>query len=228
MSTSRFVLVMVGIASLTLLPGPWACADSTADLATLIADQPTAPALQPPAALAPEQSPRGRGAGTAAPADDKGPPLPFQTIEGYGGGGITPFAYLVNPGKEELLLGKPATALTYIDARREDLDAVTASETLFGRLEFSYGGDRLGLGTLPADIRTATHTAIDEDSVLAAKLQLPAPAVEGERLPAGIKAPAITAGVSLKYNADISNINRELGGPERHRLSTRFRAWTSP
>ena len=91
--------------------------------------------------------------------DDKGPPLPFQTIEGYGGGGITPFAYLVNPGKEECLWGKPATALTFIDARQKDLFAVTASETLFARIELSYGGDRLGLGTLPADIRTSTGSA---------------------------------------------------------------------
>ncbi|MHC4985272.1 MAG: hypothetical protein ACYTFO_03860, partial [Planctomycetota bacterium] len=30
----------------------------------------------------------------------KGPPLPLHCIEGYGGGAITPVAYLVNPGAE--------------------------------------------------------------------------------------------------------------------------------
>jgi len=29
----------------------------------------------------------------------KGPPLPFHTIEGYGGGALTPMAYLVNPAR---------------------------------------------------------------------------------------------------------------------------------
>ncbi len=205
MSTSRFVLVMVGIASLTLLPGPWACADSTADLATLIADQPTAPALQPPAAPAPAPAP-------AAPADDKGPPLPFQTIEGYGGGGITPFAYLVNPGKDDCFWGKPATALTFINARQKDLFAVTASETLFGRLELSYGGDRLGLGTLPAEVKAYTPYTVEEDSVWLQNFNFRLLLWKENDCLFGIKAPAITAGVSLKFNSDIANINRELNG----------------
>ena len=205
MSTSRFVLVMVGIASLTLLPGPWACADSTADLATLIADQPTAPALQPPAAPAPAPAP-------AAPADDKGPPLPFQTIEGYGGGGITPFAYLVNPGKDDCFWGKPATALTFINARQKDLFAVTASETLFGRLELSYGGNRLGLGTLPAEVKAYTPYTVEEDSVWLQNFNFRLLLWKENDCLFGIKAPAITAGVSLKFNSDIANINRELNG----------------
>ena len=38
----------------------------------------------------------------ARPASfEKGPPLPFHTIEGYGGGAITPMAYLVNAGPKK-------------------------------------------------------------------------------------------------------------------------------
>ena len=43
----------------------------------------------------------------AAPPE-KAPPLPVHTIEGVGGGGITPMAYLVNPGDECHVFGKPA------------------------------------------------------------------------------------------------------------------------
>ncbi len=181
-----------------------------ADLATLVAGQPTTPTLEQPTAPPPAQPAAAPAA--AAPADDKGPPLPFQTIEGYGGGGITPFAYLVNPGKEECLWGKPATAMTFIDARQKDLFAVTASETLFARVELSYGGDRLGLGTLPAAIKTSTGIGIEEDSVWLQNFNFRALLWKENDCLLGIKAPAITAGVSLKFNSDISNINKELNG----------------
>ena len=92
--------------------------------------------------------------------------MPFHTIEGYGGGAITPFAYLVNPGKEECLWGKPAGALSYVKSgARRIWAAITLSETLFARLELSFGGDRLGLGTSPGDINQFAHVAIEENDV---------------------------------------------------------------
>ena len=48
----------------------------------------------------------------AAAAPEEPPPLPFHSIEGVGGGAITPMAYLVNPGDECHVFGKPAVALT--------------------------------------------------------------------------------------------------------------------
>jgi hypothetical protein len=202
---------MVCAALLTLLPGPRAWAQTSGGLDAVSAIQTAATVASDGTAAAPAPA-----QAAAAPADDKGPPLPFQTIEGYGGGGITPFAYLVNPGPEECLWGKPATALTYIDARQKDLFAVTASETLFGRLELSYGGDRLGLGTLPADIAAfgqrnhIPNFGIEEDSVWLQNFNFRALLWKENDCLLGIKAPAITAGVSLKFNSDISNINREL------------------
>ena len=42
------------------------------------------------------------------PAAKSGPPLPVHTTEGYGGGAITPTAYLVNPGPKGQVFGLPA------------------------------------------------------------------------------------------------------------------------
>jgi hypothetical protein len=149
---------------------------------------------------------------TPPPADDKAPPLPFHTIEGYGGGGITPFAYLVNPGEEGCLWGKPAAALTFVNARQKDLAAVTLSETLFGRVELGYGADRLGLGTLPGDIVNAGGPVLGESAVWLYNFNVRTLLVKENDCLFGVKAPAITAGIHFKYNADIENINRELGG----------------
>jgi hypothetical protein len=187
---------MIGAAAVALLFAVRAWAEE--------ADQP-APTPDQPAAAAPEQP-------AAPPADDKGPPLPFHTIEGYGGGGITPFAYLVNPGKEDCLWGKPAGALTYVNARQKDLAAITVSETLFARVELSYGGDRLGLGTLPADIARFTPLSIEENDVWLHNFNIRALLVKENDCLLGFKAPAITAGVQFKYNSDIEHINQELHG----------------
>jgi hypothetical protein len=176
-------------------------------LATLAADQQAAPALQQQAAPAPAPAP---AQPAPPPTDDKGPPLPFQTIEGEGGGGITPFAYLVNPGPEECFWGKPATALTFIDARQKDIEAITASETLFARVELSFGGDRLGLGTLPADIAAHTPWTIRETSLWLDNFNIRTLLWKENDCLFGFEAPAITAGVTLKYNSDISTINQEL------------------
>jgi hypothetical protein len=150
----------------------------------------------------------------APPANEKGPPLPFHTIEGYGGGAITPFAYLVNPGKEDCLFGKPAGALSFVNAREKDLAAITVSETLFGRVELSYGGDRLGLGTLPADIDNFSHHAlsIEENDAWVHNFNVRGLLIKENDCILGFKAPAVTAGVHFKYNSEISHINDELGG----------------
>ena len=43
------------------------------------------------------------------------PPLPVHTVEGVGGGAITPMAYLVNPEPEGAVFGKPSVGLTYVN-----------------------------------------------------------------------------------------------------------------
>jgi hypothetical protein len=144
------------------------------------------------------------------PAASKGPPLPFHTIEGPGGGAITPMAYLVNAGPDDKIFGLPSVAFSNVEMGRKNLQALTISETLFGRLELSYGLDRLGLGTLPYDIRHATGVDIDRDDVLMhnfnARLQL-----VKENSFDQPWVPAVTGGVEFKYNEGISNINDRLG-----------------
>ena len=115
-------------------------------LAVEYAEQ-AAPQDQPPAAQAapPEKPP--------APPE-KAPPLPFITVNGVGGGAITPMAYLVNPTPAEpgCFLGKPSVALTLINAGRKSLEGVGVTETLFERVELGYSCDRLGVGDLEAAI----------------------------------------------------------------------------
>jgi hypothetical protein len=65
-------------------------------------------------------------------------------------------ACLVNPGEEGSVWGKRAVAFSSVVLGRKNLQALTLTETLFGRLGLGYGVDRLGLGTLPDDIDDAT------------------------------------------------------------------------
>lgn len=141
------------------------------------------------------------------------PPLPFHTIEGYGGGAITPMAYLVNPGPECRVFGKPSVAMTFGNLGEKQLSALTITETLYERIELGYGGDRLSLGNLPTDVQATTGLNINcgghvwlhnfNTRVLVVK--------EGTDF-GGLSLPAITAGAHVKVNNGISGINQCLGG----------------
>jgi len=146
----------------------------------------------------------------AAPADP--PPLPFHTIEGYGGGAITPLAYLVNPGDLCHVFGKPAFAMSYVNAGRKNLDALTVTETGGQKIEFGYGADRFGLGSLPSDIRDATGVDIDHNDVWLHTFNVRGLLVKENTCLGGFATPAITAGVHFKYNSGIADINSRLGG----------------
>jgi len=134
------------------------------------------------------------------------PPLPFHTVEGYGGGAITPTAYLVNPAPEGSVWGKPAVAFSSVVLGHKNLQALTITETLFGRLELGYGLDRLGLGTLPDDIEDATTVDIDRDDVWLHNFNARFLLLKEAKLP------ALTAGVHLKVNDGIEDIDDTLGG----------------
>ena len=149
---------------------------------------------------------------TVRGADDP-PPLPFHGIDGVGGGAITPMAYLVNPATDGRWWGKPAVAFSYVNLGTKNLDAITVSETLFGRVELSYGADRLFFGSLPSLI----HGETDMNMGCASEwlhsfnvryLILP----ENEYSLLGVPLPAVTAGVSFKYNDGIKNIDQRLNG----------------
>ena len=139
----------------------------------------------------------------------KPPPLPFHTIEGVGGGAITPMAYLVNPAPNGQPLGLPAVAFDAIGLGEKNLQAFMLTETLFGRVELGYGADRLGLGTLPDAIRSATGIDIKRDEVWlhsfnARLLALPEGSLD-------LPLPALTVGGQFKLNDGINTINNRLG-----------------
>lgn len=142
---------------------------------------------------------------------DEGPPLPFHTIEGYGGGAITPMAYLVNPPKKNSWFGLPAAAFSNVMMGQKNLQAFTFTENILGRIELGYGLDRLGLGTLPGDIKSATTIDIGRDDVWMHNFNLRGLLLEENSF--GTKwLPALTAGAHFKVNDGIASINNRLGG----------------
>jgi hypothetical protein len=165
-----------------------------------------APSTQPAAAAQP----------ATPPPPEKGPPLPFITIEGAGGGAFTPMAYLVNPAGECEVWGKPSVAYDYIGLGRKNLDALMVTENLLGRIEFGFAADRLGLGTLPYDINRTLATdpadlPINNSDVWLYNFSTRFLMVK-ENSNDLQWLPAVTFGADIKYNADIANINHELGG----------------
>ena len=190
----------IAIALTLALPTLAALAQSPADKATdapanaQVTDDSVAPAAGQPkdawldrsAELAAKQD------AAAKPPDPPAPPLPFHTIEGYGGGSITPMAYLVNPGPKGSIFGLPSAAFSNVVMGRKNLQAFTLTETLFGRLELGYGLDRFGVGTLDDDIRSATGVDIRRDEVWLHNFNLRGLLLEENSF--GLPLPAITLG----------------------------------
>ena len=146
----------------------------------------------------------------AATAQAAPPPLPFHTIEGYGGGAITPIAYLVNPAADDGVFGLPSAAVSYVTAGEKNLLALTVTETLWGRVELGYGYEKFGIGTLDDDILAATTVDIKRDNVT---LQIANARVLVIKENTGGKwVPAITVGAHLKKNTGITEIDDRLGG----------------
>jgi hypothetical protein len=141
----------------------------------------------------------------------KGPPLPFHTIEGMGGGAITPMAYLVNPAPEGTIFGKPAVAASYVGLGSKNLDALTITENFGGRVEFGFAADRLGLGTLPGAIERNTGVDIGRSDVWLYNFNLRGLLVK-ENANDNDLIPAVTIGASFKTNDGIRDMNRRLGG----------------
>lgn len=146
----------------------------------------------------------------AKPEPEEGPPLPLHTIEGTGGLVLTPTAYLVNPGFD-LSLGKPSVSAQAVWVGHKDMQNLAATWTLWERVELGYAVNRLGLDDFPRDVRAATGLDIDTNDVYLHHLNARVNLVrEGEWDMSWM--PAVTAGVHYKYNADIYEIDRDLGG----------------
>jgi len=146
-----------------------------------------------------------------ATAPTKGPPLPFHSIEGYSGGAITPMAYFANPPLGGAIFGLPSASISYVNLGQKDLEAASITENIANRFELGFAVDRVGLGDLGKDIKTATSVNVDTDQIFIYNLNgrfniLPENSFDAKWLP------AITAGVNFKYNDGIKNVNDRLGG----------------
>jgi hypothetical protein len=152
-------------------------------------------------------------AATPAPAKaDKPAPLPLHQIEGNGGIFSTLSAYIVNPPRDGEPVGRPSVGFSFVDiGHGQNLEALTLTESPWKRLELGFGWNNLDLGDLPLAIKDATTVSITRQEVQLynanARLQL---FKEGEFDQKWI--PALTAGVHLKHNDGISQINSDLGG----------------
>lgn len=150
----------------------------------------------------------------AAPAQEEpaDSPFPLHTIEGVGGLVLTPVAYLVNPGPDGAVCGKPAFSVQYVMIGDRDLQVVTASCTLWQRLELSYAFNRLALNDLDKDVRAA-FPGVD---ITANEVYLHHFNARLNLIPEGAGdmswVPAVTAGVHYKYNNDTDGLDRDLGG----------------
>lgn len=146
-----------------------------------------------------------------AQEEEKGPPLPFITIEGAGGGAITPMAYLVNPAHEGDLFGKPSIAADVIGLNGKNLTTAMMTENIGGRLELGFAADDLSLGGLPGTIHDNTGVEIGRSDVWLYNFSLRGLAIK-ENADDHEWMPAITVGADFKVNEGIREINRKLGG----------------
>lgn len=140
----------------------------------------------------------------------KGTPLPFHTIEGYGGGAITPIAYLVNGPANGATWGLPSAAFSYVHLGDKNLEAFTVTENLGGRVEFGFGADRFDLGTLPGAIRAATTVDIQHNQEWLTNFNARVLVVPENSFHAPV--PAVTIGAHYKHNDSIADIDQRLGG----------------
>ncbi len=142
--------------------------------------------------------------------DEKGAPLPLHTIEGTGGILITPTAYLVNPGPKDQIFGLPSVSGTYINADQKNIEVFALTETLVQRVELGFSASRFGTGSLRNSVLDAGGPDIRRDDVYLYNFN-----VRGLIIPENsfnVPVPAITAGISYKYNDGIAQINNRLGG----------------
>jgi hypothetical protein len=135
------------------------------------------------------------------------PPLPFITVEGTGGAFITPTAYLVNSSEGDKWAGLPSVVFSFASIGNKDFESLGATWTLFKRVELGFAHERLGLGSWPKDVFEATGMDLDTQAVRMDTLNLRGLIVQEKGW-----VPAITLGAHYKYNEDIWDVDKDLGG----------------
>jgi hypothetical protein len=224
--------MVIGIAAvLTAICAPAvAVAEGTAQDATLALPAPSADPVQileqdltlklapdlyadPAAAPAPATGgakPEGAKPGEAEKPKGHCPPLPLYNIEGTGGTLLVPMAYLVNCGWPGTSISYPSVGYTMVRAGTKTVQEIHLSETLYRRIEIGYTMGTLDLGDFPRDVYRATGVDIGFDHVVLHNFNL-----RGMVIEEGKYNPAVTAGATFKYNPNVQDIDRRLGGGVR-------------
>ena len=141
-------------------------------------------------------------------------PLPLHTVEGTGGILTTQAAYLVNPAVGDAVFGLPSFGVTHLQiGHGRRLEAVTITETLWDRVELGYAYTYLDLGDLARDVRRSIGIRMGDHSSTVHNFNARLALLKEGTGHAWV--PAITAGVSYKYNEDIDNMDEDLGGALR-------------
>ncbi len=131
------------------------------------------------------------------------------TIEGVGGGIFVPSAYLANPGPKDQIFGLPSVTGTFFGVfGRKNLFSLAVSETLFGRLEFSYAVSRFDTGNLNSVVRRTIANSLKDRGIWMHNFNLRGLLIEEDSF--DLPVPAVTAGIHFKYNQTIKDINNRL------------------
>ncbi len=149
------------------------------------------------------------GAAAADPAK-KGPPIPLITIEGVGGGVITPMAYMCNTGPAGTIVGRPVVAYTFLNLGSKTISAVSITQTFLRRIEVGYAYNHFNIATLPTDITKATGLNAGRNDLHLNHFNLRVMLIEENSF--DLPLPAITVGVHFKHNEGIKKIDSRIGG----------------
>ena len=154
----------------------------------------------------------------AAPPAGDGPPLPVHTIEGVGGALTVPMAYLVNPGPEGTIIGKPAASFTYLGLGTKNVQVMAVTQTFVRRNELGYAISRFDTGNMGSAITKAgkklgLRLKLHHRDVWLHHFNIRGLLVEENTKILGIPMPAIVAGIQAKYNATVQDIRDHLETP---------------
>jgi hypothetical protein len=138
------------------------------------------------------------------------PPLPAHQVEGNSGVFTTMTAYFANPPEPNEVFGLPSVSGTYAHIGEKDFESFVVTENLWGRVEFGYALERIGLGDWPDAVQDATGLRVQDDAFLHAFNARWMVIKEGSL---GHKwVPAVSLGAHYKWNQDHEDINKQLAG----------------
>jgi len=140
-----------------------------------------------------------------------GAPLPFHNVEGNSGVFITSTAYLANPPEKDKVFGLPSFSTSFAAIGKKDFQSFALTQNLYGRIEFGYALERIGLGDWPDDVRDATGGLHVENHAILHNFNVRMMVIEEGGF--GCEwMPAVTVGTHFKWNETLRDINRQLGG----------------